>query len=50
MPYIINFTDKENKTPITVFDNTSNTDTSLTFQEETLQDTDRLLQKIFYHY
>ena len=31
MPYIINFTDRENKTPITVFDNTSNQDTSLTF-------------------
>ena len=31
MPYIINFTDNENKSPITVFDNTSNTDTSLTF-------------------
>lgn len=31
MPYIVNFTDKENKVPITVYDNTSNTDTSLTF-------------------
>lgn len=31
MPYIVNFTDKENKTPITVFDNTASTDTSLTF-------------------
>lgn len=31
MPYIVNFTDKENKTPITVFDNTSSQDTSLTF-------------------
>lgn len=31
MPYSVNFTDKNNKTPITVFDNTSNTDTSLTF-------------------
>ena len=31
MPYIVNFTDKENKIPITVFDNTSSTDTSLTF-------------------
>ena len=31
MPYTVNFTDKENKTPITVFDNTSSTDTSLTF-------------------
>ena len=27
MPYIVNFTDRENKTPITVFDNTSNADT-----------------------
>ena len=31
MPYIVNFTDRENKTPITVFDNTSNADTSLDF-------------------
>jgi microcystin-dependent protein len=31
MPYIVNFTDKDNKSPITVFDNTSSTDTSLTF-------------------
>jgi microcystin-dependent protein len=31
MPYIVNFTDKENKSPITVFDNTSSTDTSLIF-------------------
>lgn len=31
MPYSVNFTDKNNKTPITVFDNTSSTDTSLTF-------------------
>jgi microcystin-dependent protein len=31
MPYIVNFTDRENNLPITVYDNTSNTDTSLTF-------------------
>ena len=31
MPYIVNFTDRENKIPITVYDNTSSTDTSLTF-------------------
>jgi microcystin-dependent protein len=31
MPYIVNFTDNENKSPITVFDNTSSTDTSLVF-------------------
>jgi len=31
MPYIVNFTDKDNKLPITVYDNTSSTDTSLTF-------------------
>ncbi len=31
MPYTVNFTDSENKTPITVFDNTSSTDTSLVF-------------------
>jgi len=31
MSYTVNFTDSANKTPITVFDNTSNTDTSITF-------------------
>ena len=31
MPYIVNFTDSQNKVPITVYDNTSNTDTSITF-------------------
>lgn len=31
MPYIVNFTDRQNKSPITVFDNTSSTDTSLVF-------------------
>lgn len=31
MPYIVNFTDKDNKLPITVYDNTSSTDTSLVF-------------------
>lgn len=31
MPYTVNYTDSSQKTPITVFDNTSNTDTSLTF-------------------
>lgn len=30
MPYIVTFTEKDQKVPITVFDNTSNTDTSLT--------------------
>ena len=31
MPYIVNFTDRDNKSPITVFDNTSSNDTSITF-------------------
>jgi microcystin-dependent protein len=31
MPYTVNYTDSENTNPITVFDNTSSTDTSLTF-------------------
>lgn len=30
MPYIVTFTEKDQKVPITVYDNTSNTDTSLT--------------------
>lgn len=29
MPYNVNYTDRENKTPITVYDNTYNTDTSI---------------------
>lgn len=31
MSYIVNFTDKDNKAPITVYDNTSSVDTSLVF-------------------
>jgi hypothetical protein len=31
MPYTVKFTDNENKTPLTVFDNTSSKDTSLIF-------------------
>lgn len=31
MPYNVNYTDSQNKSAITVFDNTSNTDTSLVF-------------------
>ena len=31
MPYQVKFTDNNNKAPITVFDNTSNFDTSLVF-------------------
>jgi hypothetical protein len=31
MPYTVNFTDRDNKSPLEVFDNTSSTDTSLTF-------------------
>ena len=31
MSYIVNFTDKDSKAPITVYDNTSSVDTSLTF-------------------
>lgn len=31
MPYTVNYSDTSNKTPITVFDNTSNTDTSIVF-------------------
>jgi microcystin-dependent protein len=31
MPYDVNFTDSDTKSPITVYDNTSNTDTSIVF-------------------
>ena len=47
MPYIVNFTDKENKSPITVFDNTSSTDTSLTFPGRNVTGYGRIIAENF---
>lgn len=49
MPYIVNFTDKQNKSPITVFDNTSSTDTSLTFPGRNVTGYGQIIAENFLH-
>jgi len=49
MPYIVNFTDKDNKSPLTVFDNTSSTDTSLTFPGRNVAGYGQLIAENFLH-
>jgi microcystin-dependent protein len=49
MPYIVNFTDSDNKTPITVFDNTSSTDTSLTFPGRNVTGYGQIIAENFLH-
>lgn len=49
MPYIVNFTDKENKSPVTVFDNTSSTDTSLTFPGRNVTGYGQIIAENFLH-
>lgn len=49
MPYTVNFTDSENKTPITVFDNTSSTDTSLTFPGRNVTGYGQIIAENFLH-
>jgi microcystin-dependent protein len=49
MPYIVNFTDKENKTPITVFDNTASTDTSLSFPGRNVTGYGQIIAENFLH-
>ena len=49
MSYIVNFTDKENKTPITVFDNTSSTDTSITFPGRNVAGYGQIIAENFLH-
>jgi microcystin-dependent protein len=49
MPYIVNFTDKDNKTPITVFDNTSSTDTSLIFPGRNVTGYGQIIAENFLH-
>jgi hypothetical protein len=49
MPYIVNFTDKENQTPITVYDNTSNQDTSLNFPGRNVTGYGQIIAENFLH-
>ena len=49
MPYIVNFTDNDNKTPITVFDNTSSTDTSLVFPGRNVTGYGQIIAENFLH-
>ncbi len=49
MPYIVNFTDSQNKLPITVFDNTSSTDTSLTFPGRNVTGYGQIIAENFLH-
>jgi microcystin-dependent protein len=49
MPYIVNFTDRENKVPITVSDNTKNLDTSITFPGRNLPGYGQIIAENFLH-
>lgn len=49
MPYIVNFTDRDNKTPITVFDNTSSNDTSLVFPGRNVTGYGQIIAENFLH-
>ena len=49
MPYIVNFTDKDNTPPITVFDNTSSTDTSLVFPGRNVVGYGQIIAENFLH-
>jgi hypothetical protein len=49
MPYIVNFTDSNNKSPLTVFDNTSSTDTSLTFPGRNVTGYGQIIAENFLH-
>lgn len=49
MPYIVNFTDSDNNQPITVFDNTSNTDTSIVFPGRNVTGYGQIIAENFLH-
>jgi len=49
MPYIVNFTDSNNKSPITVFDNTSSEDTSLRFPGRNVTGYGQIIAENFLH-
>jgi microcystin-dependent protein len=49
MSYIINFSDKDNTTPLEVFDKTSNTETSLTFPGKNVSGYGKTIAENFLH-
>ena len=49
MPYIVRFTDNDNKTPITVFDNSPNTETTLEFPGRNVTGYGRAIAENFLH-
>lgn len=49
MPYNVNYTDSNTKTPVTVYDNTSNTDTSLTFPGRNVTGYGQIIAENFLH-
>ncbi len=49
MPYTVNFTDRNTKVPITVYDNTSNTDTSLSFPGRNVTGYGQIIAENFLH-
>lgn len=49
MSYFVNYTDKDNKSPLTVFDNTSSTDTSLTFPGRNVTGYGQIIAENFLH-
>ena len=49
MPYNVNFTDSDTKSPITVYDNTSNTDTTLEFPGRNVTGYGQIIAENFLH-
>lgn len=49
MPYNVNFTDSDTKSPVTVYDNTSNTDTSIIFPGRNLPGYGQIIAENFLH-
>jgi len=49
MPYNVNYTDKQTKSPITVYDNTSSTDTSLVFPGRNVTGYGQIIAENFLH-
>ena len=49
MPYTVNFTDRENKSPVTVFDNTENRDTSIIFPGRNVTGYGQIIADNFLH-
>lgn len=49
MPYIVNFTDDQNKRAITVYDNTSSTETSVTFPGRNVSGYGQIIAENFLH-